>query len=147
MTDVSTTWKQSELAPYRSLLKQGMVQAVMTAHIVNKNLDASMLPATLSKKVITGLLRQQLGFNGVVISDDMHMKAITSEYGLKEAVTLAINASVDVLLFSGNSEAVSSAGELVSLIAALVKEGKIKEQRIEEAYRRIMKMKKEINLQ
>ncbi len=147
MTDVSTTWKQSELAPYRSLLKQGMVQAVMTAHIVNKNLDASMLPATLSKKVITGLLRQQLGFNGVVISDDMHMKAITSEYGLKEAVALAINASVDVLLFSGNRKAVSSAGELVSLIAALVKEGKIKEQRIEEAYRRIMKMKKEINLQ
>jgi beta-N-acetylhexosaminidase len=146
MTDVSNTWKQSELEPYRSLMKQGLVQAVMTAHIVNQKLDPSRLPATLSKKIITGLLRQQLGFNGVVFSDDMHMKAITSEYGLKEAVTLAINAGVDVLLFSGNSEAVSSAGELVAMINTLVKEGKIKEQRIDESYRRIMKMKKEINL-
>jgi beta-N-acetylhexosaminidase len=141
VTDVSNTWTRIELEPFRRLIQQGLVQAVMTAHIVNTKLDDSRLPATLSGRVITSLLRKELGFDGVVFSDDMHMKAITSAYGLEEAILLAINAGVDVLLFSGNSEAVSSAGDLVQLISQLVKKGKIKEGRIEASYQRIMRYK------
>jgi beta-N-acetylhexosaminidase len=148
VTDVSRTWKREELQPYKDLLKQGLVRSIMTAHIVNTQLDDSKLPATLSRKVITGLLRRELKFDGVVFSDDMHMKAISAEYGLKEAVELAINAGVDVLLFSGNAgEGVSTApADLVSLIVELVREGKVSEKRIDESYRRIMKMKGEKRL-
>ncbi len=146
VTDVTNTWEPAELEPYKALIKQGRVQAIMTAHIVNKKLDASGLPATLSKKIITGLLRQQLDFNGLVFSDDMHMKAISAEYGLEEAITLSINAGVDVLLFSGNSDKVSTAGELVVLIMELVKNGKISEKRIDEAYRRILHLKKKLKM-
>lgn len=143
VTDVSRTWQREELKPYKELMKQGLVRSIMTAHIVNTRLDESRLPATLSRKVITGLLRKELKFDGVVFSDDMHMKAISAEYGLQEAVELAINAGVDVLLFSGNAgEGISTApGDLVNMILQLVKEGRISERRIDESYRRIMRMK------
>ena len=147
VTDVSRTWKPDELTPYRNLIRKGLVESIMTAHIVNAQLDESKLPATLSKKVITGLLRQDMGFQGVIISDDMHMKAISAEYGLKESIELAINAGVDVLLFSGNisGTASTSAGELVAIIVELVKEKKISEQRIRDSYARILKMKQRWN--
>jgi beta-N-acetylhexosaminidase len=147
VTDVSKTWKPEELAPYRDLIKKGLVESIMTAHIVNARLDQSKLPATLSKKVITDLLRKDLGFEGVIFSDDMHMKAISAEYGLKESIELAISAGVDVLLFSGNLNGTesTSAGELVAIILELVKEKKISEQRIRASYARILKMKQRWN--
>jgi beta-N-acetylhexosaminidase len=143
LTDVSRTWQPNELDPYRRLIKQGLVQGVMTAHIVNTRLDDSKLPATLSKKVMTTLLRKDLKFEGVIFSDDMHMKAISTEYGFKEAVERAINAGVDVLLFSGNiaGQPPVSGSALVALILELVQEKKIPESRINDAYTRIMKMK------
>ena len=145
LTDVSRTWKDEELEPYRVLIKKGLVKAVMTAHIVNENLDKNKYPATLSKKIITDLLRRQLGFNGVVFSDDMQMKAISAQYGLKESIELSINAGVDVLLFSGNINAKtqSTATDIVNIILQLLKEGKITKQQIDASYKRIIKMKKE----
>jgi beta-N-acetylhexosaminidase len=143
ITDVSKTWKQDELIPYRRLIKKGMVEAVMTAHIVNANLESSKLPATLSKKIMTDLLRKKLKFKGVIFSDDMHMKAISAEYGLEEAIEKAINAGVDVLMFSGNISGIgsSTAGGLVDIVLKLIREGKVSEKRINESYGRIMKMK------
>lgn len=145
LTDVSKTWKEEELLPYKILIKKGLVRAVMTAHIVNENLDGDKLPATLSKKIITGLLRKKLGFNGVVFSDDMQMKAISNEYGLKESIEKAINAGVDVLLFSGNinSKAPVTASDVVDIILQLLKEGKLTKQQIDASYKRIIKMKEE----
>lgn len=144
LTDVSKTWNARELEPYRELIKENLVHSVMTAHIVNSQLDKTLLPATLSKKIITGVLRQQLRFNGVVFSDDMNMKAISAEYGLKDAIEKAINAGVDVLLFSGTTfgNSTASATDLVNMIVQLVKEKKIPERRIDESYKRIMKLKK-----
>jgi beta-N-acetylhexosaminidase len=88
-----------ELAPYRALLPEGAVDAVMTAHVFNRSLDAEY-PATLSRATVTGLLRGQLGFSGVVVSDDMRMDAIARHYGVGEATVLALAAGVDVLLIS-----------------------------------------------
>ena len=143
VTDVSKTWQRNELAPYRTLMNKGLVHSIMTAHIVNAQLDASKLPTTLSRPVMTDLLRKDMKFEGVIFSDDMHMKAISAEYDLKEAIELAINAGVDVLLFSGNigGTASTSAGELVAIIKGLVKEGKVSEERIRDSYHRILKMK------
>lgn len=146
LTDVSKTWKRKELEPYTALITKGLVKAIMTAHIVNTQLDADSLPATLSNKMINGLLRGKMHFNGVVFSDDMQMKAISNEYGLKDAIEKAINAGVDILLFSGNIPGQSplNGGDLVDIILTLVKEKKIAITTIDKAYQRIMKLKKEL---
>ena len=78
--DVTETWQAQELEPYKQLLGSSQTCGmIMTAHIVNRQLDESGLPATLSRKIITELLRNKLNFNGVVITDDMQMKAISDQ--------------------------------------------------------------------
>ncbi len=144
MADVTNTWDKAELWPYDTLIKAGVLPAVMSAHIVNENLDPEGLPGTLSKKILQGVLRDSLGFNGVVFSDDMQMHAITKHYGLEKAITLGINAGLDVLIFSNNIQ--NSEDRTVQvvhkIIKNLVREGVIPVARIDESYQRIMQLKK-----
>ncbi len=144
VADVTTTWKKEELEPYRQLIQKGLIDAVMTAHIVNGKLDESKLPATLSKKIINGILRDSLGFTGPVFSDDMMMQAISSHYGLEESIRLALEAGVDVLMFSNNIKGVStySPDNIHKIIKSLVIKGKISESQINNSFQRVMKMKK-----
>jgi beta-N-acetylhexosaminidase len=88
-----------ELAPYRALIADGMVDSVMTAHVFNRALDARY-PATLSRATVTGLLRDDLGWDGPVVSDDLRMGAIQHEYGIEVAAVLALQAGVDILLIA-----------------------------------------------
>ncbi|MEX0929064.1 MAG: glycoside hydrolase family 3 N-terminal domain-containing protein [Balneolales bacterium] len=141
MADVTETWNRSELAPYRYLIGKGLIDVIMTAHIFNENLDPDH-PATLSRDVIEGLLREKLGYRGVVVSDDMQMKAITEYYGLKQALKLSINAGVDMLIFANNSVYEEDIAErAIALIRTMVEDGEIPRERIEESYRRIKKLK------
>ena len=133
--DITDTWSEIELEPYKKLIKTGKVKMIMTAHVFNKNLDEKY-PATLSYKINTKLLREKMAYNGVIISDDLQMKAISKHYSLKEAVTLSINSGVDILLF-GNQLAEQNIDELVGVILKQVKDGKIKLQRIKESNRRV----------
>jgi beta-N-acetylhexosaminidase len=143
MADVTSTWNVNELSPYQSLIDSGMVDAIMTAHIVNKNLDPDELPSTLSKPVITGILRDSLNFKGVVFSDDMHMHAIDKYYGTEEAVYMSINAGLDVLIFSNNisESSRSTSREIHGYIKEMVLDGRLTKQRIRESYERIMDFK------
>ena len=142
VVDVTSTWQQKELAPYRKLIEQELVDMVMTAHIFNSRLDSNY-PATLSKPTITGLLRDSLGFEGVVISDDLQMGAIRKEYGLKETIKLSIQAGVDILVFANNSVFDKDiASKAHNIINELIDEGSITEERIDESYQRIMDLKK-----
>ncbi|MEQ1677792.1 MAG: glycoside hydrolase family 3 N-terminal domain-containing protein, partial [Chitinophagaceae bacterium] len=143
VTDVTATWKWEELMPYAALIRDNKADAIMTAHIVNGRLDKSKRPATLSKPVITGLLRDSLGFKGVIFSDDMQMQAISSQYGLTESIQLAIDAGVDVLMFSNNIKGVPaySPANVHHIIKQLVIKGKISPERIDASFRRIMGMK------
>ncbi|HCW06231.1 MAG TPA: b-N-acetylglucosaminidase [Cytophagales bacterium] len=102
LADISNTWSERELKPYQGLIDSNYVDAVMSSHVVNKNLDADALPGTLSKSVIDGILRKKFHFNGVVFSDDMQMKAIISNYGFEEAIKKAIDAGVDIVCVSNN---------------------------------------------
>lgn len=149
IVDVSNTWDFSELFPYYTVLKSGQADAIMTAHIINKSWDSSLLPATLSKKVIDGMLRGLLGYKGVVFSDDMQMQAISKQYGLDKALELAVNAGVDVLMFGNNVSATDqpvSAAEIHSRLLQLVYSGKISRSRINQSYERIMLLKnKQLN--
>nr|WP_269458326.1 glycoside hydrolase family 3 N-terminal domain-containing protein [Legionella waltersii] len=144
--DVTDTWGEQELLPFLHSLSQikhcGMV---MIAHIVNRKLDATGVPASLSYPMINGLLRNQLKFDGVVVTDDMQMKAITNYYGEETAIAMAINAGADMLIF-GNQlvEKFESSDEIIRIIEQKVRTGEIPEQRIEEAYQRIVQFKKSI---
>ncbi|HNP96767.1 MAG TPA: glycoside hydrolase family 3 protein, partial [Cyclobacteriaceae bacterium] len=143
IADVTKTWQEKELTPYRSLIDSGYVDAIMTAHIVNKNLDNKGLPGTLSRRMIDSLLRKQLHFDGVVFSDDMQMHAITKHFGLEEAIRLAVNAGVDILTFSNNIEGseARTVERVHTIIKGFVKDGTIPKERIDESYKRIMKLK------
>jgi beta-N-acetylhexosaminidase len=142
LVDITNTWSDRELTPYRQLLGAGKIDAIMTAHVFHAKLD-SLYPATLSQKILTGILRNQIGYNGVVVSDDMSMQAIVSYYGFDDAVTLAVNAGLDMLLYTSNiHDAVSSrARHVVDLIERRVKEGTIDGKRIDDSYNRIMALK------
>lgn len=144
IVDVSSTWEFNELFPYYYVLKSGSYDAIMTAHIINKNWDDSYLPATLSHKVVSGMLRGLLGFKGVIFSDDMQMGAISKNYGLEKALELAVNAGVDVVMFGNNVSKETkpiSAAEAHAAIKKLVKKKKISVERINEAYQRILLLK------
>jgi beta-N-acetylhexosaminidase len=139
--DVTDTWSDAELIPYRTLLEQGKVDAIMTAHIFNANLDPE-LPATLSPAVVTGLLREQLGYDGVVISDDMQMRAITDLFKLEKAFELAILAGVDIVAVANESTYSGTvADRFISTVHQMLEKGVIGEERIEQSFQRIMRLK------
>jgi beta-N-acetylhexosaminidase len=146
VADVTKTWTEDELIPYKWLLNSGFVDAIMTSHIVNLQLDPSGYPGTLSSRMIDSLLRKQLHYNGVVFSDDMQMQAITKQYGLEETIKLAINAGVDVLCFSNNIQGSEerTVDKVHSIIRSLVEKGQIKQERIDEAFNRVLKLKSSI---
>jgi beta-N-acetylhexosaminidase len=143
IADVTKTWSETELIPYEALLDSGEVDAIMTAHIVNKNLDENGFPGTLSKKITTDLLRNKLSYKGVVFSDDMQMHAITKHYPLEESIRLAIDAGVDILLFSNNIQGSQerTVDKVHEIIRKLVEKGTISKERIDESFERIMKLK------
>jgi beta-N-acetylhexosaminidase len=142
-TDVTDTWSEIELEPYRQLIADSTVDAIMTAHVFNSNWDT--VPATLSKNVITGVLRGDLGWNGIVMSDDMQMGAVSEHYGFEKGIELALNAGVDILLLSNNSATVPYDDRLAEktfmVVKKLVAEGKVPVSRIEESYERVMRLK------
>ncbi|RXJ86756.1 glycoside hydrolase family 3 N-terminal domain-containing protein [Arcobacter sp. CECT 8985] len=141
--DVSNTWKEKELIPYKQILKNSnKSMMIMTAHVFNKNLD-SKYPATLSKKVNTQLLRNKLNYKGVIISDDMQMKAISSHYSLEKSVVLAINSGVDILLF-GNQLDYISTDKIINTIYKNIKNHNISIQKIVLANKRIDTLKSTI---
>ncbi len=148
LADVTNTWNSRELKPYQSLIDSGYVDGIMTSHIVNKNLDHKALPGTLSKSMLDSILRKKMGFHGVVFSDDMQMKAIASNYGLEEAIKLAINAGVDIMCFSNNIMGVENrtVDKVHDIIKNFVTSGEIKKARIDESFKRIMKLKNSISI-
>lgn len=136
--DVGQCWNANvDLLPYAEIFKAGWPGMVMVGHINHKELDSS-LPASLSKNIITGLLRKGLGWQGVVISDDMQMKAVTQGRDLKEIIFLAIDAGTDILLFGNNLEWDAELPQKVlEVMRSLVAEKRISEERIRESWKRI----------
>jgi beta-N-acetylhexosaminidase len=141
LVDVTPFWTEQELVPFQRLIEAGQCDAVMTAHVFNARLDPER-PATLSRPILQGILRQRLGFDGVVLSDDMEMKAIAGHYGLEQALQFGIEAGLDVLCFGNNMNFDADiAGKAADIIEQLVETGKIPEARIEQSFQRIQKLK------
>ncbi len=143
-TDITSTWSDLELIPYKSLINSGDVDLIMAGHLFNRNLDTSF-PASLSDKVIKGLLRDSLKFTGVVITDELFMKAISENYTFDYAIELCVKSGVDILLFSTNIYNNRSLTDyLIENISAKVRNGIIPQNIINEAYERIMRLKKKL---
>jgi len=141
MADVTDTWKDEELEPYRQLFADGSAEMVMSAHIFNSNWSEDH-PATLLPEIMTDLLRNELGFTGLLFSDDMQMGAITDYYGLEAALELAVNAGIDILVFANNSVYEPDITErAVRIILEKIDEGVIPEATIRESYERIQAFK------
>ncbi|MFQ5828858.1 MAG: glycoside hydrolase family 3 protein [Candidatus Methylomirabilia bacterium] len=134
-----------ELGPYRELMREGLVDSVMTAHVFNRKLDADYL-ATLSQRIISGLLRGELGFDGVVVSDDLLMGAILKHYGLEEASLLALQAGVDMLLISHTRLSGGSAPERVlGAIRTALGYGTLSADTVKQALARIDRLRSRAN--
>src|SRR5262245_17890889 len=129
--------KTVELPPFVDACRN-RIEALMTAHVLYAALDPK-LAATLSQKIVTGLLRHELGYDGVVFSDDMEMKAITNDYGAGDAAALAVRAGVDVLLFCHEVERAIQAFEFLRDEAE--RDPSVRAQ-IENSYRRITDLKR-----
>jgi beta-N-acetylhexosaminidase len=140
VADVTKTWTDQELDPYRGLIGAGLVDVIMAGHLVNGQVDPAA-PASLSRAAVTDLLRGQLGWDGVVITDDMQAGAITDNFGREDAVALALEAGNDLLLFANqqvyDSEVV---GWAVDVIEGFVSSGRITEARIDESYGRVTRL-------
>jgi beta-N-acetylhexosaminidase len=143
IADVTNTWEERELKPYQALIDSGLVDAVMTSHIVNKKLDKQGNPGTLSADILNGILRQRLKFQGVIFTDDMQMHAITKHYGLEEAIKLAINGGVDIMTFSNNIQGSEerTVDKVHAIIRKMVLNGEIEKGRIDESFKRIIALK------
>ena len=118
----------------------------MTSHVYNSKLDKDW-PATLSEKVINGHLRKRLGFTGVVVTDDLAMGAMVSQYSFDTILTRAILAGADILCLSNNGDTYDPeiAAKAIDIITNKVKDGTIPESRIHESYDRIIALKKKIH--
>jgi beta-N-acetylhexosaminidase len=139
--DITETWQETELQPYQHLISDNLADSIMLGHLFNRNFD-ERYPATLSPTTIQKLVRQQLQFTGVVISDDMQMKAITGHYGLEDACCKALAAGVDLLIIGNNLDYDPSIlSKVKDQILKGVDEGIITEARIEKAWSRIQKFK------
>jgi len=143
-TDVTNTWTEEELIPYARLIVCPEADMVMTAHVFNARLDPKW-PASLSSRTLNGLLRHKLGFQGVIISDDMQMEAIRSYYSLETALERSILAGTDIIVF-GNTLIYEPdiAQKATRIIHSLIRQGRVSASRIQESYERIMRLKSRV---
>lgn len=140
VADVTATWRDVELDPYRDLLGLGLVDVVMAAHVVNGQVDPNA-PASLSRATVTDLLRTRLGWDGVVITDDLQASAIREAFGFEDAIALAIEAGNDLLLFA-NQQVFDAdlTTSVVDMIEGLVAQGRITEARIDASVERVARL-------
>ncbi len=144
--DVTDVWESVELEPYKILLEKNKVDSIMVAHVFNKDIDEKY-PATLSKATVTNLLRKDIGYQGVVITDDLQMGAIAHKYKLRDIIKLAINAGDDILLFGNqlDPKRVVATKKLVGIITSLIESGEITRDTIQNANDRVRILKAKLN--
>jgi beta-N-acetylhexosaminidase len=137
VVDVSSTWTPKELQPFQTLISKGLADSVMAAHLLNTQLDPDR-PASLSKAVVTDLLRGKLGFKGPVVSDDMQAVAISSRFGANQAVALGLEAGMDLLVFANQQTYDENiVNEVLDNVVNLVRQGQLTEARINQSVARV----------
>lgn len=146
LVDVTGTAQSMELRPFRHLIRAGLADAVLTAHLVNRRVDADW-PITLSRKMIGPHLRGRLHFDGVVVTDDLHMGAIQKYHGERETVVRALQAGNDLLVFSNSAYAAREVAgftprydlgrHVADLVLDAIERGELTRQQVEASWRRL----------
>jgi beta-N-acetylhexosaminidase len=138
VADVTDTWSRTELQPYRTLLAARQVDSIMVGNLVNGQIDSDT-PASLSMATVTDLLRGELGWQGLVVTDDLQAGAITDAFRAAEAIRLAILAGNDLLLLANQQTYDPDlVAQTIELIAGFVQNGTISEARINQSYDRVV---------
>ncbi|WP_053710514.1 glycoside hydrolase family 3 protein [Streptomyces sp. NRRL B-3648] len=127
-------WEELDAVPFRAAIRAG-IDSVMTAHIQFPALDGSGDPATLSRPIVTGILRGELGYDGVVITDSLGMQGVRTKYGDDRVPVLALKAGVDQLLNPPSLDVAWNA------VLTAVREGELTEARLDESILRILRLK------
>jgi beta-N-acetylhexosaminidase len=147
LADVTSLYQDQELLPFSRLIRERLADLVMTSHINHRGWDRDF-PVTLSPKVLQGVLREKLGYQGVIISDDLLMGAIVKQFSLEEACVLAVQAGVDILLASNNSPEGDDPHLFHRIYETLIKaveQGRISASRIESSFSRITALKERLS--
>ncbi|MFJ5830082.1 glycoside hydrolase family 3 protein [Streptomyces sp. NPDC093089] len=139
ITHTREQWAELDAPPFRSAIAAG-IDSIMTAHIVVPSLDPSEDPATLSRPILTGILREQLGYDGVVVTDALGMEGVRTKYGDARVPVLALKAGVDQLLNPPKLDVAWNA------VLTAVREGELTEARLDESILRILRLKSKLGL-
>ncbi len=129
-------------APYQTLIQQGNVRAIMVTHEIVHPIDSS-IPSSLSSKVVTGILRNELGFQGVIMTDSLTMEGITAYYTEDQAAAVAVEAGSDLLMGASTPADVAS---MIQGIKQAIDSGTISQQRIDDSVRRVLMLKYQMGL-
>ncbi|PYI51586.1 glycoside hydrolase family 3 protein [Paenibacillus flagellatus] len=129
--------------PFRRAIEAG-VDAVMVGHIAVPSLDPSLLPASLSYAMTTGILRERLGFQGLIVTDGLSMKGVTARFTQAEACVMAVKAGADILL--AHARTIEEAGPMAEAVLRAVRSGEIPMERLDASVGRILRMKAKYGL-
>ncbi|WP_344313365.1 glycoside hydrolase family 3 protein [Fodinicola feengrottensis] len=133
------TWRKIDAPPFRAAIAAG-VDAVMSAHLAMPALDPSGEPATMSEPILTGLLRTELGFDGVVVTDALDMAGARERHGAEEAAVRALLAGADQLLMPADVEAA------IAAVVRAVDSGRVPMERLDQAVGRVLRLKRRLGL-
>ncbi len=136
------TLHERELLPYKALIEKGLLPSIMIAHTIFPALDPDHI-ATLSHKILTDLLRNEMGFEGVITTDSMTMGAVATQYGVANACAMSLQAGADIVLMKAENDLVQ---ETVETILDYVHTGRITEQMLDEKVYRVLALKYEYGL-
>jgi beta-N-acetylhexosaminidase len=143
--DISRTWRSAELEPFRDLIGDEFVDMIMVSHLVHPLFSDGDRPASLSHRAIQGVLRGELGFRGLVVTDDLDMGAITRRYPLEEAAVAAVAAGADLLVIANNRHPDTKIAErITAAISRAIADNRIPRRTVENAYARIAAAKKKL---
>jgi beta-N-acetylhexosaminidase len=145
--DISETWDEAELDPFNRLIETGRARLIMGGHLTNHHLDPSGAPVTFSAPVIEGLLRDQMKFNGAVMTDDLDMAAIRNNFDQREAVLRSIEAGNDLIMMSNSAAPDPELPQRVlGWVTTAIEDGRLTESRINQSSARIEVMKRRAGL-
>ncbi|AJP02114.1 beta-N-acetylhexosaminidase [Streptomyces cyaneogriseus subsp. noncyanogenus] len=139
ITHTRAQWEELDAPPFRAAIEAG-IDSIMTAHLMFPALDASGDPATLSRPILTGILREELGYDGVVVTDSLGMEGVRTKYGDERVPVLALKAGVDQLLNPPRLDLAWNA------VLKAVQEGELTEARLDESILRILRLKARLGL-
>ncbi|PIU14423.1 glycoside hydrolase family 3 [bacterium (Candidatus Gribaldobacteria) CG08_land_8_20_14_0_20_39_15] len=147
VTDITESYKSPELWPFQELFKSGLAKTVMVGHLVNKNIDPEF-PATFSNIFIGQILKQNLGFQGLVVCDDLQMAAISQNYTLEQSAVKMVSAGCDLLIISNNVQTYDETAPYRGRDAILeaIRNKAISEDSINNSFVKIQALKKEVGI-